>query len=236
MSAFDPKRTFAAGYVFFVACITIISVALITIVGSITVIGVVVVSATRSSCSYCNGANAHRRSAINSTVGTPLSKLDTVLIGRDLVRIAGPPGNDASGPFADPPIGPLIAFAFATGAPPEKGTRRAVVISDDYDLQKHWRPDRRQILSDAAPAPAPDMTSPLVLAAQPKDQSPPEVLPKSAATDQKQLAARRSREALAARAEAPPTKSRVTVTQPPVEYRQNNAPPGRREFGLSGIN
>ena len=130
----------------------------------------------------------------------------------------------------------LIAFAFSTGAPPEKGTRRAVVISDDYDLQKHWRPDRRQILSDAAPAPAPDMTSPLVLAAQPKDQSPPEVLPKSAATDQKQLAARRSREALAARAEAPPTKSRVTVTQPPVEYRQNNAPPGRREFGLSGIN
>jgi hypothetical protein len=51
-----------------VACITIISVACITIVGSITVIGVVVVSARRS-CSYCNGANANRRSAINSTVG-----------------------------------------------------------------------------------------------------------------------------------------------------------------------
>jgi hypothetical protein len=46
--------------------------------------------------------------------------------------------------------------------------------------------------------------------------------------------------ARAARAEAPPTKKRVTRTQPPVEYRQNNAsvaisrPPGGREFGLSG--
>ena len=45
----------------------LVSVACITIVGSITVIGVVVVSARRS-CSYCNGANAHRRSAINSTI------------------------------------------------------------------------------------------------------------------------------------------------------------------------
>jgi hypothetical protein len=47
---------------------SLVSVAWITIVGSITVIGVVVVSARRS-CSYCNGANANRRSAINSTVG-----------------------------------------------------------------------------------------------------------------------------------------------------------------------
>lgn len=43
-----------------------------------------------------------------------------------------------------------------------------------------------------------------------------------------------------ARAEAPPTKKRITRKQPPVEYRQNNAsvaisrPPGGREFGLSG--
>ena len=39
--------------------------------------------------------------------------------------------------------------------------------------------------------------------------------------------------AQAARAEAPPTKKRVTRTQPPVEYRQNNAS-SHREFGLSG--
>ena len=40
--------------------------------------------------------------------------------------------------------------------------------------------------------------------------------------------------ALAARAEAPLTKKRVTRTQPPVEYRQNNAL-SYREFGLSGL-
>lgn len=40
--------------------------------------------------------------------------------------------------------------------------------------------------------------------------------------------------ALTARAEAPPTKKRVTRTQPPVEYRQNNAL-SHREFGLSGL-
>ena len=121
-------------------------------------------------------------------------------------------------------------------APPEKGTRRAMVISDVQSLPMPWRPDRKQVLSDAVPAPAPDMTSPLVLAAQPKDQSPSEALAKSAVTDQKQMAARHSREALAARAEASPPKKRVTRLQPPVEYRQNNAPPQGREFGLSGTN
>jgi hypothetical protein len=39
--------------------------------------------------------------------------------------------------------------------------------------------------------------------------------------------------ARAARAEAPPTKKRVTRTQPPVEHRQNNTG-SYREFGLSG--
>ncbi|MGB8246129.1 MAG: hypothetical protein WCF76_19885, partial [Pseudolabrys sp.] len=109
----------------------------------------------------------------------------------------------------------MIALLFFMGAPPEKGTRRAMVISDVQSLPMPWRPDRKQVLSDAVPAPAPDMTSPLVLAAQPKDQSPPEVLAKSAATDQ-------SHEARAARAEASPTKKRVTRTQPPVEYRQKH--------------
>jgi hypothetical protein len=138
----------------------------------------------------------------------------------------------------------LVALLFVVGPTLENGTR-AVVTSDRVGLPKPWHPDSIKTLV-AAPAPAPDMTSPLVLAAQPKDQPAPEVPPtikpasrardSSAATDQKQLAARRSREALAARAEAPPRKSRVIVTQAPVEYRQNNAPPGRREFGLSGIN
>lgn len=123
----------------------------------------------------------------------------------------------------------MIALLFFMGAPPEKGTRRAMVISDVQSLPMPWRPDRKQVLSDAVPAPAPDMTSPLVLAAQPKDQSPSEALAK-------QMAARHSREALAARAEASPPKKRVTRLQPPVEYRQNNAPPQGREFGLSGTN
>jgi hypothetical protein len=57
----------------------------------------------------------------------------------------------------------MIALLFFMGAPPEKGTRRAMVISDVQSLPMPWRPDRKQVLSDAVPAPAPDMTSPLVL-------------------------------------------------------------------------
>jgi hypothetical protein len=86
-----------------------------------------------------------------------------------------------------------------------------------------------------APAPAPDMTSPLVLAAQPNDQSAPEVRAKIEPASPP-VAAPHSREALVARAEARPTKRRVTPTLPPVEYRPNNALPGGREFGLSGTN
>jgi len=96
-------------------------------------------------------------------------------------------------------------------------------------------------------APARDMTSPLVLTAQPAPEvpakiefaSPPE--DRSATTHQKQTAARHRRAALEARAEAPPTKKRAR-TQPAVESRQNNAsvaisrPPRVREFGLSGTN
>src|SRR5262245_664122 len=99
-------------------------------------------------------------------------------------------------------------------------------------------------------AQAPDMTSPLVLAAQ-SAQPAPEVpakveaasLPgdRSATTHQKQKEERHRRAALEARAEAPPTKKRVTRPEPPV-YRRNNAsvaistPPWVREFGLSGTN
>jgi hypothetical protein len=104
----------------------------------------------------------------------------------------------------------LIALMFLVNPMLEKGTR-AVVTSDRVGLPKPWHPDSIQTLA-AAPAPAPDMTSPLVLAAAPKAQSAPEVLAKV------EPAAR------AARAEAPPKKKRVTRTQqPPVDYRQNHA-------------
>jgi hypothetical protein len=128
----------------------------------------------------------------------------------------------------------LIALLFVADATLEKGTPAVVtsqyglpkpwrpeVTSDQYGLEKPWRPDPKTV-----PAPAPDMTSPLVLAAQPKAQSVPEVLAKVEPA------------ALAARAEAPPRKKRVTGKQPPVDNRQKHTRsqhlPGSREFGLSG--
>jgi hypothetical protein len=104
----------------------------------------------------------------------------------------------------------LIALLVVADATREKGTPAAVTVTSQYGLPKPWRPDPIQILA-AAPAPAPEMTSPLVLAAAPKAQSAPEVLAKV------EPAAR------AARAEAPPKKKRVTRRQPQVDYRQNNA-------------
>ena len=73
----------------------------------------------------------------------------------------------------------------------------------------------------AAPALATHVTSEPVHAAQPRAQ----VAPEQPVTIEPA--------ALAARAEAPP-KKRVTRTQSPVEYRQNNAL-SHREFGLSGL-
>ena len=130
----------------------------------------------------------------------------------------------------------LIALLFVADATLEKGTpavvtsqyglpKRPVVTSDQYGLEKPWRPKTQKQILAAVPAPAPDMTSPLVLAAQPKAQSVPEVL------------ANVEPAALAARAEAPP-KKRVTGRQPPVDNRQKHTwsqhLPGSREFGLSG--
>ena len=109
----------------------------------------------------------------------------------------------------------LIALLFVADATLEPGSP-VIVTSQRSGLPEPRRPDATQTLT-AAPAPAPDMTSPAVLAAQ------PEVLAKIAPA------------ALAARAEARPTKKRVTHTQLPVEYRQNNAST-HREFGLSGTN
>ena len=114
----------------------------------------------------------------------------------------------------------LIALLFVANATLEPPGSPVIVTSQRSGLPEPRRPDAIQTLS-AALAPAPDMTSPAVLAAQSKSE--PEVLAKIAPA------------ALAARAEARPTKKRVTHTQPPVEYRQNNAS-SHREFGLSGTN
>jgi len=74
----------------------------------------------------------------------------------------------------------------------------------------------------AAPALATHVTSEPVHATQPGAQAAPE------------HPMRIKPAALAVRAEAPPTKKRVTRTQPSVEYRQNNVS-SHREFGLSGF-
>ena len=101
----------------------------------------------------------------------------------------------------------LIALLFVADATLEKGTpavatsqnglpKRPVVTSDQYDgLEKPWRPKTQKQILAAAPAPAPDMTSPLVLAAQP-----------ASAFEAVTPAARE------ARAEAPPKKVRVEVS------------------------
>ena len=101
----------------------------------------------------------------------------------------------------------LIALMFVVNPMLEKGTR-AVITSDRVGLPKSWHPDSIQTLA-AAPAPAPDMMSPLVLAAAPKVQSAPEVVAKA------EPAAR------AARAEATHKKKRVTHRQPRDDYRQS---------------
>ena len=101
----------------------------------------------------------------------------------------------------------LVALLFVVNPMLEKGTR-AVVTSDRVGLPKPWHPDSIQTLA-AAPAPAPDMMSPLVLAAAPKVQSAPEVVAKV------EPAAR------AARVEATHKKKRVTHRQPRDDYRQS---------------
>ena len=101
----------------------------------------------------------------------------------------------------------LIALLFVVNPMLEKGTR-AVVTSDRVGLPKPWHPNSIQTLA-AAPAPAPDMMSPLVPAAGPKAQSAPEV-------------AKVDPVARAAKAEATPKKKRVTSRQPPDDFRQNH--------------
>lgn len=84
----------------------------------------------------------------------------------------------------------LVALLFVADATLERDSP-VIITSERIGLPAPWHPDTTQILS-AAPAPAPDMTSQAVFAAQPKSR--PEDLAKVGA---------------AARAEAPPQYNRL---------------------------
>ena len=102
----------------------------------------------------------------------------------------------------------LVALLFVADATLERSSP-VIATSDRIGLPKRWHSDTIQTLS-TAPAPAPDMTSPAVVAAQPKSAQPksePEVLEKIGPA------------ARAARAEAPPKNNRVTQ---PIDHRQNH--------------
>jgi hypothetical protein len=107
---------------------------------------------------------------------------------------------------------------------------RPVVTSDQDGLPKPWRPD--PIHLSTAPAPAPDMTSQAVLAAQPK--SAPDALAKieSAAREARAEVppkkARVEASAKKARAEAPPQNQHVTQ---PSHYQQT---PLTDRFSIKG--
>lgn len=119
-------------------------------------------------------------------------------------------------------VGSILAgllFYADTVMPPSPlpfSVSQRIGIPDSYKV----RSDPIQILT-SAPAPAPDMMSPLVLAAAPKAQPTPEILAVEPA-------------ARAARAEAPSLTKRVSDRQPPVDPRQNQTVSRGREFGLAG--
>jgi hypothetical protein len=97
----------------------------------------------------------------------------------------------------------LVTLFFVADATLEKGPP-PIVTSEQYGLPKSSRPPQVQVLTTAQ-APAPDMTSPLVVAAAPKSVS--EALAKAEP---------------AAKADAVPKKKRVTRKSPD-DYRQNQA-------------
>jgi hypothetical protein len=96
----------------------------------------------------------------------------------------------------------LTALLFVADATLERSSP-VIVTSDRIGLPERWRPDTINTLT-TAPAPAPDMTSQAVLAAQPKSE--PKALEKIGPA------------ARAARAEAPPQNNPVTRE---IDYRQN---------------
>ena len=97
----------------------------------------------------------------------------------------------------------LIALLCVADATLERSSP-VITTSDRVGLPERWHPDTVQILT-SPPAPAPDMTSPPVIAAQPKPE--PDVLEKIGPA------------ARAARAEAPPKNRRVTQ---PIDRWQNH--------------
>jgi len=97
----------------------------------------------------------------------------------------------------------LVALLFVADATLERSSP-VIVTSDRVGLPKPWHSDTIQTLS-TAPAPAPDMTSPAVRAAQPKPE--PDILDKIGPA------------ARAARAEAPPKNNRLTQ---PTGHRKNH--------------
>ena len=98
----------------------------------------------------------------------------------------------------------LVALLLVADATLERSSP-VIVTSDRIGLPEQWHSDTIQTLTTEL-APAPDMTSPAVLAAQPKAE--PKVLETIEPL------------ARAAWAEAPPERNRVT---PPMDYRQNRA-------------
>ena len=96
----------------------------------------------------------------------------------------------------------LIALLFVADATLERSSP-VIVTSDRIGLPERWHSDTIQTLT-TAPAPAPDMTSQAVLAAQPKSTLQ--------ALEKIEPAAR------AARAEALPKNNSVPR---PIDYRQN---------------
>ena len=103
----------------------------------------------------------------------------------------------------------LIALIFFANATLEKGPP-AIATTQRVGLPQSPIPDPTQILT-SSPAPAPDMTSPLVQAAAPTVQPTPEVLAVEP-------------EARAVRAAAPPQNKEA-------EFPQNQP----RDFGLAGF-
>jgi hypothetical protein len=112
----------------------------------------------------------------------------------------------------------LIAFLFVTDATLEKGAQ-PIVTTQRVGLPESRVPNPARILA-STPAPAPDMTSPLVLVAAPKVQQAPELLAVEPT-------------ARAARAEAPFQNNRVIDRQPSAEFRRDRSSP--RNFGLAGM-
>jgi hypothetical protein len=134
----------------------------------------------------------------------------------------------------------LLLFAHATlkDAIRAKNGSPVVIIGQRSSLPN--LPRQRDGINILTAAPAPDMTSRAVLDAQPKSEAEalPKATPKAHEAQPKsepKALAKIPPQARAARAEAIPEKKRVTPTQPPVEYRQNNTS-SYREFGLSGMN